>query len=98
MNVLSKPTIIKIYQKHAAAKQDLPTWYDTVTNATWKNINDLHRSYPDTNLVGDDRFVFNIHGNRYRLVALISFLIKTLRAYRPERMPNTLKLMLSRKF
>ncbi len=76
MNVLSKPTIIRFYEKNTTAKQGLLTWYDTVSNATWKNMNDLRRTYPDTDLVGDDRFVFNIQGNRYRLVARVSFLYK----------------------
>ena len=76
MNVLSKPTIIRFYEKNAAAKQGLLTWYDTVSSVTWKNINELHKSYPDADLVGDDRFDFNIQGNRYRLVAGVSFLYK----------------------
>jgi len=39
----------------------------------YANLNELKAKFPEAEYVGNDRFVFNIGGNKYRLVALINF-------------------------
>lgn len=59
--------------QHADSEGSLNFWYHTVTAKNWKNINDLRQDFNSVDYVGNHRFVFNIKGNNYRLVAIISF-------------------------
>ncbi|MCM1309644.1 MAG: type II toxin-antitoxin system HigB family toxin [Bacteroides sp.] len=51
----------------------LERWYHAALNATWHNLADIRRDFPATDYVGNQRYVFNIRGNRYRLVVVIQF-------------------------
>ncbi len=59
------------------SKEALECWYAIVKRAQWKNLAELKSVYPRTDYVGNDRYVFNIKGNKYRIVALILFQIRT---------------------
>lgn len=58
------------------SKEALECWYATVKNAQWKNFAELKAVYPKTDYIGNDRYVFNIKGNKYRIVAMILFQIR----------------------
>jgi mRNA interferase HigB len=49
----------------------------TVENTQWKNFAELKAVYPKTDYIGNDRYIFNIKGNKYRIVALILFQVRT---------------------
>jgi len=51
----------------------LQEWYHELVNADFKNFNELKKVYGNASLVSDDRVVFNIMGNKYRLVVRIVF-------------------------
>ena len=53
----------------------LERWYDVAQNADWRNFADIKRDFPATDFVGNQRYVFNIRGNNYRLVVVIQFTI-----------------------
>ena len=53
-------------------------WYHELFKSDSKNFNDLKNSYPNASLVGDDRVVFNILGNKFRLVVRIVFEFKVI--------------------
>ncbi|WP_229313064.1 type II toxin-antitoxin system HigB family toxin [Larkinella terrae] len=53
-------------------------WYDIVSKADWSNLNDVRNTYNSVDYVGNERFVFNIKGNRYRLIATVHFSIRTI--------------------
>lgn len=48
-------------------------WYHELVLCNFKNFNDLKLNYPNASLIGDDRVVFNIMGNKYRLMVRIAF-------------------------
>ena len=50
----------------------LQTWYKVTSTATWRNFADLRQSFSSADQVGR-LVVFNIGGNRYRLVALVDY-------------------------
>lgn len=52
-------------------------WYKMANKADWKCFRDVKRSFPAVDYVGNDRYVFNIQGNKFRLVAMIHFDIRT---------------------
>ncbi|MDR1601562.1 MAG: type II toxin-antitoxin system HigB family toxin [Tannerella sp.] len=51
----------------------LERWYHLVLKAEWKNLSDVKADCPATDWVGNQRYVFNIKGNKYRLVVVIKF-------------------------
>ena len=48
-------------------------WYHEVDVADWRTPNDVKASYATASLVGNNRVIFNIGGNKYRLVAAILY-------------------------
>lgn len=78
MNVITKQTLLDYCEKHPNASQNLFTWYQVAVKATWKNFNEVKNDFPSADQVGNDRMVFNIKGNRYRLVVRFSFPFKVI--------------------
>lgn len=77
MVIIAWSTIAAFYQEHPDAKNALENWYDITEEADWSNINDVKKTFNSADYVGNDRIVFNIKGNKYRLVALIIFRTRT---------------------
>jgi len=78
MNVVSYPAIVAFYSVHNTSEDALNNWYRNCKMAAWKYLNDLKKDYPSVDYVGNDRYVFNICGNNFRLVARIIFIAKTI--------------------
>jgi mRNA interferase HigB len=60
------------------AKTALFEWYHELNKSNFKSFNELKKVYPNVSLVGDDRVVFNIMGNKFRLVIRIVFGFKAI--------------------
>jgi len=73
MVIISKTILVKFTQKHPLAAEPLNKWYEIVVGCTWRNFADIKKAFNAVDAVGNDRFVFNIKGNDYRLVAMIFF-------------------------
>jgi len=58
------------------AKQPLLSWFKEIEKAEWKSPADAKKLYRSADFVGDDRIVFNIGGNKYRLVVWVKYSIK----------------------
>jgi len=63
--------------QHADAKEALNNWYRLVSQADWSCFQEIKRMFNSVDAIGRDRFVFNIKGNNYRIIALIFFDIRT---------------------
>lgn len=55
------------------AEQQLKARYQETKLARWKTPSDIKRSYPSASILQDNRIVFNIKGNHYRLIVRINF-------------------------
>lgn len=57
------------------SRADLTAWFDAVRqkNCDWSSPADVKASYRNASIVGDNSVVFNIHGNRYRLIVKINY-------------------------
>ena len=77
MVIISKAVIRDFYRLHADSETPLNDWYELAKNADWKNFNEMRNTFNSVDAVGNDRYVFNIKGNSYRLVALIIFKVRT---------------------
>jgi mRNA interferase HigB len=52
-------------------------WYDETKSADWKNFTELRKTFNTADHVGNDRYVFDVKGNQYRLIVLIIFKVRT---------------------
>jgi len=77
MVIISKAIIKNFSTKHADATPALEDWYEIISTIEYKNFNELKNSFNSVDAVGNDRYVFNIKGNKYRLIALIIFKVRT---------------------
>ena len=73
MRIIAKRTLRDFWTKHADSEQQLKAWYREIEESVWRTPNDLKNSYPSTSILGDNRIVFNIKGNNYRLVVKLNF-------------------------
>jgi mRNA interferase HigB len=71
MRIIKRGALEQFWQKHPDAKASLESWYAVVRTANWKTLAELRQVYPNADLVGR-RTVFNIAGNKYRLIARVN--------------------------
>lgn len=71
MRVISKKPLREFWESHADAKAALQAWYEDAERAQWRTPGDIKRSYRTASIIGDNRVIFNIKGNDYRLVVRI---------------------------
>jgi mRNA interferase HigB len=79
MVIISKTILNEFAQRHpdAATAKALEKWCDDTRAADWKNFNQPRKTFNSADSVGNDRYVFDIMGNHYRLIALIIFKVRT---------------------
>ncbi|MEO5804549.1 MAG: type II toxin-antitoxin system HigB family toxin [Verrucomicrobiota bacterium] len=102
MRIIKEAFLVAARRKHSVAVRHLDVWRKTVKAATWRNLMDGRRSYPDTDAVkvrsGRQVLIFNIRRNDYRLIAAAHFnrhILYTLRfmthaEYSKDRWKDTL--------
>ena len=75
MRVISKRRLREFWQREAAARSSLEGWYRVVNDKelTWNDFHDVRATFGNASLVGDC-VVFNIGGNKFRLVVKINYL------------------------
>ena len=76
MRVISFSMIRDFIAKHADADVALRDWYKRTTKANWTNFSDIKQTFNTVDYVGNDRYVFDIKGNNYRIVAVVIFINK----------------------
>lgn len=73
MRIVTYKRIKEFSDKHADAENPLNFWYHTVRAKEWNNLNEINQTFNSVDYVGNNRYVFNIKRNHYRLNAIISF-------------------------
>ena len=73
MRVIAKRTLRDFWIKHADSEQQLTSWYRETEKAEWNSINELKTEYPNASILKNNRIVFNIKGNNYRLIVKFNF-------------------------
>ena len=73
MRIIAKRTLRDFWIKHADSEQQLKAWYRETEKTEWENFNDLKKDYPSASILQENRIVFNIKGNNYRLIVKFSF-------------------------
>lgn len=73
MRIIAKKTLKEFWEFHTDAEQPLRSWYEIVRKENWNNFNEIKSQFRNASIVGNDKVVFNIKGNSYRLVAKVDF-------------------------
>jgi len=77
MRIVSHRKLKEFFTSHGRedSKDAIERWYAIAESALWQNLSDVKRDFPSVDFVGNQHYVFNIKGNKYRLVVVIKFTI-----------------------
>lgn len=78
MVIITKGIIHAFITRHKNATIPLNDWYVKSKASQWSNFSELRQTFNSVDSIGNDRFVFNVGGNNFRIVAMIHFGIRTL--------------------
>lgn len=73
MRVIAKKTLRDFWETHADAQAALEAWYDDTKRAVWAAPADIKSVYANASILPNNRVVFNIKGNTYRLIVAINY-------------------------
>jgi len=73
MRVIARRTLREFWQLHRRAEQPLKAWFSEATRSAWQSPQDIKNAYAHASFVADNRVVFNIAGNRIRLIAHVNY-------------------------
>lgn len=72
MRIIARGTLRSYWEKHADVEDALKAWYHDTKQAHWKTPEDIKRVYGNASIIANNRVVFNIRGNQYRLIVAIN--------------------------
>lgn len=78
MRVIARSTLREFWSKYPESQKSLVVWYKNVETANWKSPIELKIQFPIASILNDNRVVFNIKGNKYRVVVKINYELKIL--------------------
>jgi mRNA interferase HigB len=73
MHVISRRPLREFAGKHPPAKTPLDAWFAEVSRAEWGSFADVKAVYRSADVVAGNRVIFNIGGNKYRLVVKVAY-------------------------
>ena len=75
MRVIAKSSLVTFWNQpeYADAKGGLQSWYDEAVKTSWKTPQNIKEQYGSASICGNNRVVFNIAGNKYRLVVEMQY-------------------------
>lgn len=73
MNIIVKRSILYYIDKYPKAKISLLTWYNEFLKTNFRNFNELKSVYGNASIIANNRVIFNIKGNDYRLIVSVNF-------------------------
>lgn len=77
MQIIAKSTLKRFWERHAQAETPLRVWYATVDKAVWNEPADVKAMFGRTvDFVSDNRIIFDISGNKYRLIVHVAYPFK----------------------
>ena len=77
MHVISRRTLKEFWERESAAEQALKAWFHEVEAARWRDSAELKKRYGSASIINAERVVFNICGNKFRLVARVNYASQT---------------------
>jgi mRNA interferase HigB len=78
MVIISRPVIRDFISRYPLSANALNEWYFKTKNSNWGKFMEVKETWNTCEAIGNDRYVFDIAGNNYRLIAMIHFKKRTL--------------------
>ena len=73
MRVIAKKILRDFWENHPDSEQQLKAWYQETSKAEWTGPKQIKSEYPSASFLVDNRVVFNIKGNKYKLIVKINY-------------------------
>jgi len=73
MRIIARRTLREFWEQHRDAEQPLKTWFAEASSASWETPQTIKDQYRHASFVADKRVIFNIGGNKYRLVVHVNY-------------------------
>lgn len=79
MNVIAKSTLVNFWNTQSkgaprkAAEAAVTEWYATASKASWSNFSELKKTFNSADIVAGNKVIFDVGGNKYRIVGLVAF-------------------------
>lgn len=73
MRVIARKRLREFWNNHSDSEGALKAWFSEAENTKWRSPADIKIKYPHASILPDNRVVFNIKGNNYRLVVKINY-------------------------
>jgi len=73
MRIAGRDKLTKFMRKHARARSSLQSWMATAEEAIWETPQDIKQRFHSADFLSNNRVIFNISGNNYRLVVLVRY-------------------------
>jgi mRNA interferase HigB len=74
MRIRNRALLDEFVKKHTDSTKALQKFIDIVEEAEWQNLNDIKKDFNSVDYVSNERYVFDIRGNKYRIIAVIIFI------------------------
>ena len=75
MRIFTEQVLKEFAERYPSSKTSLQVWSKVVKKCEWKNFSDMKKTFNSVDNIGNQRYVFNIKGNEFRLVAVVKFTI-----------------------
>lgn len=72
-NTVSRKKLRNFWETYPDSEESLKTWNKVTMKANWKASNEVKAQYRNSGVIGDNRIVFNICGNEYRLIVKFNY-------------------------
>lgn len=73
MRIIARKTLREFWEQHPDTRQSLQAWYADVKHSIWKTPANIKNIYRNASFIGNNRVVFNIMGNKYRLIVAVQY-------------------------
>ena len=73
MKMIGLPELQAFKERHADVRSQVDAWRSEVEAAQWNSPHDVTERYPSASILSDNQVVFNLKGNKYRLLVKISY-------------------------
>jgi len=73
LRIIAKRTLREFWEQNPDSEQQLLSWYRETSKVEWESPNEIKKQYASASILKNSRIVFNICGNKYRLIVEINF-------------------------
>ena len=73
MRIIARSTLREFWERHTDTEDALKAWYQDANQTQWKTPEEIKSVYASASIVANNRVVFNIKGNQYRLIVAINY-------------------------